>query len=224
MDPRIADLLRYIVLAIVFLAVAGFGWRHYQRFESKRALVAEMQTATSEASFYRQFEQAAAEEVLLQCIARMKEAETLGLPPAAFFDKTFKRKKAPDTYEGFPPHEKLVRDTLTRGYEAARQLDLLEDYRRIQELKAGRMPNLTSGTPVILPLIDPVLSPGIEKIIPNLEIHPPGTDPKTRQLSAIEISAARELARDLQSANLIEKSVSTKLLEHYQAIPEKDTK
>lgn len=224
MDPRILDILRYILLLVVLLVGFMFGLKHYNRYEERKAIVAELQSATSDSSFYRQFEAEDAEKTLLQCVVLIHRAGELGLTPTELFDRVYQRKGS-DNFGGYstpeyPTKEKLVRDSLISAYQACERLDIL-DSGSLRELKEGRMPIHVSETPVIVPLIDPQLSPGLEKIIPNLEILPADRAGKKRELTSIEVSAARRLARDLASAGLIERSLADQITEHYTT-PEKE--
>jgi hypothetical protein len=65
--------------------------------------------------------------------------------------------------------------------------------------------------PVIANLIDPAVSPGIDKVIANLEIRPPQAE--SRVPSDIEIAAAKQLARDLADAKIIEEPVRDRIIE-----------
>ena len=70
--------------------------------------------------------------------------------------------------------------------------------------------------PVILPLIDPTLSPGLDKILPNIELQPPNRSGRKRELTDIEIAAANRLAKDLKSAGVIEATVADQIIDHYK--------
>ncbi|MGB6223136.1 hypothetical protein [Haloferula sp.] len=219
MDTRITDILRYSILLIALLVGSLFVHKHYRRYVVKKEIVAELQGATSDSSFYRQFEAEDAEATLLRSIALMYRADQLGLTPTDLFDRVFQYDQMDSFGEtrtrDYPVKEKLVRNTLTSAYEAAKRLELLDPV-LIVDLEDGRMPITLSGSPIILPLIDPEISPGMEKIIPNLEILPSDRAGTKRQLTAIETAAARSLAKDLESAGLIEGTVADRIIDHYQ--------
>lgn len=225
MDPRITDILRYSAIFVVILVGSLFVHKHYRRYVTKKEIVAELQSITSDSSFYRQFTADDAHATLLKSIALVRQADDLGLPPTELLDRVFQHDKFDDFGEkastDYPIKEELVRYTLTGAYDAAKRLEML-DVSAVRDLEEGRMPVTLSGTPVILPLIDPELSAGLEKIIPNLEILPSDRAGTNRKLSSIETAAARKLARDLATAGLIETSVSERIVEHYKT-PEKKT-
>ena len=53
MDPRVASILKLAVFAVLALVAFSFGSKHYKKSQRKAALVDEMRTLVSEASFYR---------------------------------------------------------------------------------------------------------------------------------------------------------------------------
>ncbi|MFC7338828.1 hypothetical protein ACFQY0_16650 [Haloferula chungangensis] len=221
MDPRIIDILRYSALTVVLLVASLFVHKHYRRHVAKKEIVAELQSITTDSSFYRQFEAEAAHATLLQSVALIQQASDLGLTPTELFDRVFLHDQMDDFGESpstdYPVKEELARNTLTSAYESAKRLEILNDKADISDLQDGRMPISLSGTPVILPLIDPKLSPGLEKIIPNLEILPADRANSERELTAIETAAARKLAKDLATAGLIENTIAERIVEHYQS-------
>jgi hypothetical protein len=229
MDSRIIDILRYSVFAVILLVGAIFAQKHYRQYVTKKEIVAELQSITTDSSFYRQFEAEASHATLLKSVALIHQANNLGLAPTELFDRVFQYDKMDDFGESpstdYPIKEELARNTLTSAYESAKRLEILTDAANLADLLDGRMPISLSGTPVILPLIDPKLSPGLEKIIPNLEILPADRANSTRELTAIETAAARKLAKDLSSAGLIESTVADSIIEHYRTakkVPEEE--
>lgn len=220
MNIRLSDILRNLFLATVLLVGSMFALKHYRIYQQKEEIVTELQGLTSDSSFYRQFEVKGAKEALLRSVALVHEADTLGLTQIELLDRMFQRNQSAfgesETKNGdYPLKEKLVRNTLTNAYDAAKRLEILDTI-SMQDLKEGRMPVTSMGAPVILPLIDPRISPGLEKIIPNLEILPADRAGKQRRLTSIEIAAARNLARDLSYAGLIESNVADNIINHYE--------
>ncbi|MCH7227792.1 hypothetical protein [Haloferula sp. A504] len=218
MELRVRDVLRLLFVGIAVLVGVLVALKQYRIYRDKGELVNEVRELTSEASFYRQFDAAGAESVLLRTVAAVEDARDLGLPPTELFDRVYERRKK-DRFDyrssqQYPVREQLVRRTLDQAHRAADELGLLSS-RYLKSLRDGEMPRTDAGRPVILPLIDPAISPGFEKIVPNLEIHPPETDPH-RELNAIQTAAARQLARDLERASLIEDSVADLILDRYK--------
>lgn len=217
MDPRVATTLKLAIFAILALVVFSFASKHYKNFKRKEALVAEMRTLVSEASFYRSLTEADARGVLLKGIAKVEEARSLGLEPSDYLDLVFKQDKSKDAladeFEDRPARQKLAQDTLLRAHQHAVQLKLLETPEARLDLADGKMPDVTPK-PVIAHTIDPTVSPGLEKVVPNLELVP--GDKKKEAPTDLEIAAARNLAADLYSAQIIDREAEKRITEHFR--------
>ncbi len=218
METRTSDLIRYALLGTALFIAAVFALKAYKRLEAKREVVAELQLATTEASYYRQFDQDNAAEVLLRAVALVETGRQLGIAPGELFDQVFERDQKPGAYDDYPIHERIVRDHLTRAHDAARQLHLLDDHRRLRELSEGRMPRLPGGSPVIRPLIDRSITPALVSVVPNLELHPART-PEGRELDTVELAAARRLARNLETAEVIGEATVAIILRRLEGGP-----
>ena len=218
MDPRVVTTLKLAAWAFVALLLFGYGSKHYKKHARKEALVSEMRTAISDASFYRSLEAKDAHATFLKTIAMMDEAKALGLEPSAYLDLVFRHD--PDAkgaslssdYEDYPARERIARETLLRGYQHAQQFSLLRKPENRELLTGGELPE---GDPVavVANIIDPAVSPGMEKIVPNLELRPKkalGTAP-----TDLEVAAAKTLAEDLRAANVIEYEAEKRITDHY---------
>jgi hypothetical protein len=225
MDPRVVTTLKLAVFAVLALVALSFGSKHYKKFNRKAALVNEMRTLVSEASFYRSLTEADARATLLRGVAKIEEAKSLGMEPTEYFDLVFKREKgkdeASDEFEDFPAREKLAKETLLRAHQHAVQLKLVETPEALQELAQGNMPDV-APKPVIAFLIDPAISPGLEKVVPNFDILP--GDLKKEAPTDLEIAVARNLATDLYSAQIIDRDAEKRITEHFRPPPPKDKK
>jgi hypothetical protein len=225
MDPRVATTIKLAIFAVIALVVFSVSSKHYKKFKRKDALVDEMRTLVSEASFYRSLSETDARGVLLKGIAKVEEAKSLGMEPSAYFDRVFKRDKSKDDpadeFEDHPAREKLARETLLRAHQHAVQLKLVETPEARLDLADGKMPDVTPK-PVIACTIDPVISPGLEKVVPNLELVP--ADAKESPPTDLEIAAARNLAADLYSSQIIDREAEKRITEHFRPTPPKGEK
>lgn len=216
MDPRVVTTLKLAAWALVLFFAFIFGSKHYKKHARKEALVAEMRTAVSDASFYRSLTPEAAKATLLKSIALIDEAKSLGLEPSAYFDKVFDREsgktKLGQDYDDYPVRERIARETLLRGYQHAGQFGLLDGPGKRETLAGGELPE-GKPKPVIGYIIDPAVSPGMEKIVPNLELKPAAAAPAPP--TDLEIAAAKSLAADLCSANVIEYGAEKRITDHY---------
>jgi hypothetical protein len=222
MDPRAVTTLKLAAFAIIALVAFSVISKHYKRYHRKEALATEMRTLVSDPSFYRSPTVENAHAVLLRGISVIDKAKAVGLEPSAFFDKVFRRDKPKkvinDEFEEYPAREKLARDTMLRAYQHAEQLGLLArpEYREV--LAKGRIPDVVP-TPKLACIIDPALSPGMEKIVPNLELRLPSA--AASGPSDLEIAAAKSLASDLYSARVIEHDAESRISDHYDKMKPK---
>ena len=108
------------------------------------------------------------------------------------------------------PREKIIRSSFRANYENFLKLGYRADFHTLTAMKRGVLPPIPNGPgageiPVVASLIDPAISPGLDKVVANLEIRTPGPD--GRILSDVETATAKQLARDLEEADLIEEPV-----------------
>jgi hypothetical protein len=187
----------------------------------------ELESITSDSSFFQQFYPEDARKTLIRAIGLIAEANSLGLTP----DTTISRGMGIKTElfastanrEEPPVREKIIRACLRSNYENFVKLGYKADIRTLDTMKNGALPVIPVGpqsgrNPVIANLISATLSPGMEKVIANLELRPPQADqtPPT----AIEIAAAKQLACALSEARFIEEPVRDHILESLSSKPE----
>jgi hypothetical protein len=215
---------RYILTRAAFLIAlliaVLYGFSYFKKFQRKSAIVAELKSIASDSSFFQQFYAADAQKSLVRAIGLMAEANELGLTPDRAIDgglgierkyfTTDEDRKDP------PARDKIIRSSLTSNYENFRKLGYSPDFRTLQGMKNGELPEIPSGPqagqkPEIGTLIDPTLSPGMERVIANLELRPPRQG--NTQASDVETAAAKQLARDLYEARIIEESARDRILE-----------
>ena len=133
----------------------------------------------------------------------------MGIKPK-FFDNDAEREEP-------PAREKIIRSCLRTNYENFLKLGYKPDFHTLDAMKNGELPPIPAGgphsgrKPEIANLINPAISPGMEKVIANLEIRPPQTD--NQKPTDIQIAAAKQLARDLSDARIIEESVRDRILD-----------
>jgi hypothetical protein len=215
---------RYILTRAAFIIAAMvavlFVWGFIKKKQRQSAITAELQSITSDSSFFQQFYPDAARKSLIRAIGLIAEANTLGLTPDTAIDrglgieeKFFENEM--EEYE-IPVREKIIRTSLRSNYENFLKLGFKADFQTIAAMKEGELPAIPSGPqagrkPEIANLIDPAISPGMEKVIANLEIRPP--NPDNHKPTVIEIAAAKQLARDLSDARIIEEPVRDQIIQ-----------
>ncbi len=215
---------RYILTRAAFILAAMvallFAWGFIKKKQRQSAISAELQSLASDSSFFQQFYPESARKSLVRAIGLIAEANSLGMPPETTIDRGLgiEEKFFENEMEDHdtPVREKIIRTTLRSNYENFLKLGYKPDFHTIAAMKDGELPPIPSGPQMgrkaeIGNLIDPAISPGLEKVIANLEIRPPNQD--AQKPTVIEIAAAKQLARDLSDARIIEESARDKILE-----------
>lgn len=209
-----------IVIRVVIgvLLLIG-GLKLLAMWNQKRAvdeLFEEMRVLTTDASYLRQFDSDEATRTLLRLMVLMWKAENQGVPPERVIDRIFLTEKRMFDNEKKPPvsaTQRLIRDNLEFNRDALRKLGYPADRTTFEALEAGRLPALTDGPfarqqPIVHRVIDPTLSPGLDTVIANFEIRPPG---EIDRFDDVNLARARQLVRQLRSANIIESDAAERL-------------
>lgn len=228
--PSISDILRYSAILIIIIVVGLFATSLLRKRRESNALLNEMRSVISESSYYHQFYEADARRTLLRAMHLIQQAEQRGKDPSQFLnevlgvggDSWFER--GDDRHRSITRSQSLADETLRANYEHCRKLGLLGDDDALEDLAEGELPVIISGPAAgqrltIITVIDPELSPGIEKVIANLRISPP-KDP-AQKLGDVEIAAARRLARDLEYAGIIDSEALKRILARYEELSPK---
>jgi len=216
--------IRYILTRTIFLIVVLFailsGIKYIKKKQRQSAIIAELKSISSDSSFFKQFYQEDAQKTLIRAIALIAEANQLGIPPETAIDRGLGIEEVffnsnTNPYEP-TPREKIIRSSLGSNYENFLKLGYKADFHTLESMRDGSLPTLAGGPtagkkPIIANLIDPSISPGIDKVIANLEIRPPKIE--NRVPSDIEIATAKQLTRDLADAKIIEEPVRDRIIE-----------
>lgn len=224
MDPRVSAILKWAVLGLFVFVTFIYISRYTKREKRKDEIVAEMRGLVSEASFYRALTEKDARTTFLRGISLIYDAKQLGMDQADVFDGVFSKEgkdksSSADEFENYPSREKLARETYSRAYQHADQLGLLAGPEEVAGLRQGELP----PTPVrsaIICVIDPAISPGLEKVVPNFELRP--FDNKNATPNDTDIAAARNLASDLASSQIIDRETETKINLHFRPKEKKE--
>lgn len=211
-------LTRAAFVVCVFVAFL-YGFAFYKKKSRQSAIFSELQSITTDSSFFHQFYADDARKSLVRAIGLMAEADTLGVEIPTAIDRALGIKpkffKNDAEHEEIPTRDKIIRACLSANYENFLKLGYIEDSQTIDSMKHGEMPSIPTGPsagsqPEIAYLIDPATSPGLEKVIANLEIRPPQTESHKR--TDIEVAAAKLLAHDLSDARIIEDRVRDRII------------
>lgn len=213
----------WILALLIGLLFASRMWKTHQR---KGEIVDEMKAISSDSSYFLQFNAADAQKTLLRAVALMHEAERLGITHEDLIKRAFGIEvgvfASDTTSDDLSSKQVLIRDSLLLNFVNFTKLGYPSDLRVLKEFNAGEIPTIPEGTfqgrrAVIRPIIDPALSPGLEKILPNLQLAPPSADeaPPTE----LEVARAKRLARDLGNAGVIEEPVMNRIIAALSAPP-----
>jgi hypothetical protein len=206
----------YLIAAVIaILFVYGF----VKKQQRLSAIATELQSITSDSSFFKQFYAEDARKSLMRAIGLIVEANSLGVGPDSAINRGMGIKEkffSSDSDNEEPPaREKIIRNCLRTNYENFLKLGYTGDIRTIKALKEGEFPPIPNGPqsgqkPEIATLISPSISAGMEKVVANLEIRPPQAE--THKLTDIETAAAKQLAQDLSDAKIIEEPVRDRII------------
>lgn len=217
--PSARYILSRAIFLIVVLVTVIYGASYVKKYQRKSAIVSELKLLCSDSSYFNQFYEEDARKSLLKAVALVAEANQLGMPPDKSIDGGLGIKNkyfAEDGDRDEPPiRQSLIRTNLRANYQNFLKLGYQPDFQTLTTLREGTLPTIPDGPQAgqkaeVTPLIASSYSPGIEKVIANLEIRPPGST--GRALTDIELAAAKQLARDLASANIIEEGVGTEIV------------
>jgi Tfp pilus assembly major pilin PilA len=220
MDPKVIDTLRHVFVLAVLLAIGIFGYKQYKKYDARKQVVSAMRADISDVNFYRALRESDAQATFLRCIGRVQRAQQLGMEQNDFMNAVFDRKKDSDagieeTLDGTPTKEKLVRICVKSGWQTAKLLNMFDEPDAVSTLLTGEMP-IMSPAPVLSHIVDPALSPGLEKVVPNFELLPEARKPNALPTD-IEVNATRQLINDLADAGIIDHYAQKRIIDDYEA-------
>lgn len=217
--PSPSYILSRALFAVILLVAALFGFSFFKKKQRQEALFTELQSITSDSKFFHQFYADDARKSLIRALGILAEARSSGVLIETSLNRAFGIEKEFFNNEfeerDVPAREKIIRTCLSSNYDNLVKLGFKNDFHTIRALKNGELPDIPEGPhagsrPEVAFLIDPAISPGLEKVIANLEIRPPAE--KDHKPTDIQIAAAKQLARDLAEAGVIEDPVKDKIL------------
>ncbi|MCU0752387.1 MAG: hypothetical protein MUF86_09085 [Akkermansiaceae bacterium] len=219
MEPSIRYILSRALLLIALLVALLYGYGFIKKQQRRSAVVAELRQICGESSFFRQFSAEDAHKTLIRAIGLLAEADSLGMAVDDAIDgglgvKTEWFENELDE-DDTPMKDKIIRASLRGNYDNFIKLGFKPGFSSFKPMQDGQLAAIPSGTfagrkPVIKTLIPAEASPGIEKVLANLELSPP--DSADKPITDIQIAAAKQLARDLADAGLIEEPVRERII------------
>ena len=221
MSPRyiITRAISVILLIVVALYAVSFA----KKWQKQKEIVSDLKSIASESSFFRQFSAADAKKSLIHGVGLIAEAKELGMEPDEVIDKVLgtEKKYFPSDDDVRPTSKQnLISATLRSNYENFLKVGYVADFHTLESLRKGELPPVRNGPRAgsraeVVPIIDPTLSPGLDAVIANLEIRPKRSG--SFKPTDVENARAKRLARDLEEAEVIDKSVSVRIIEAMDA-------
>jgi hypothetical protein len=219
MEPRhIRYILTRSAAAIVLIVAILYGVDMLKKKQRKDTIISNLKSVCSDSSFFNQFHAADARKALVRGVGLIAEARLLGLDPDETLDGGLgieKKYFSVDKEDGGTPiRESIIRKCLRANYENFLKLGYTADYHTLQGMKGGELPSVRTGPTAgsraeIGTIIDVALSPGLDRVIANLEIRPPRI-PGT-PMTDVEIARAKQLAKDLSEAGVIETAAAERI-------------
>ena len=218
--PSPQTILVRAAYVLILLVIVLTGYKVLKKRQRETAIITELESITSDNSFFQQFYPEDARKALVRAIGLIAEASSLGVTPEAAISRGMgiKPRMFPDEArrEELPMREQIIRTCLRNNYVNFLKLGFKPDFYTLAAMRKGELPAIPAGPgsgsrPVIAYLIDPSLSPGIDKVVANLEIRPPLADEAPP--SDVQIAAAKQLARNLADARVIDDKVCERILE-----------
>jgi hypothetical protein len=223
MEPQhIRYILTRAATAILLIVAILYGFGIFKKKQRKDAIVADLRSVCSDSSFFRQFHAEDAGKALVRGVGLIAEAKQLGMDPDKAIDRGLgieEKYFAMDEDKEEPPlRERIIRRNLRANYENFIKLGYTPDFHTLGGMRTGELPPVRTGPAAgsraeIGTIIDPSLSPGLDRVVANLEIRPPKKPGVP--MSDVEIAAAKRLAKDLSDAGVIEREAATRIIESF---------
>lgn len=223
MYSSIQSFLTRALFVIALLVAFGYGVSFFKTYQRKSALIADLRVICGESSYFRQFTSEEAEKTLVRAIGLLAEADSLGLDVNRAIESGLGLRELwsieKTDAEEITPSQQIIRASLRGNYENFIKLGYRADFHTLKAMKAGTLTPLASGplvgrTPIVKPLIPAAASSGMEKVIANLELSPPDSADAPR--TDVQLAAAKQLARDLAIAGIIEEAARDRIIDYFK--------
>jgi hypothetical protein len=224
------DLIRHIMTGAVVVAIAVVGLKAWNKHKLEKQIVSELRDLAHPTTSFEAAYDTEATSSLFKSMALLhkikaelnKEPNEIlrevfhGSDEGALFGKMESGSNAsPD------PQAEVIGKGLLRNYQHCRTLGIFSDSENLRSLMVGKTPIIKLGPDsnskaTIRYIIDPGVSPGAERIIPNMIISPPNRGEGDKPTD-MQISQAKEFVRALYDARVIERDTGDRLNQHYES-------
>ena len=219
--------LRYILFraisVILVVVVVLYGVSFIKKKNRRDAIVAELREISSESAYFSQFSAEDAEKSMIKAVGLVAEAKNTGMDPEDAIKRSLGIKvkyfQMEDDKDGPNVRQGIIINSLKTNYENFLKFGYEADFHTLESMEEGKLPPVRKGAragmkPEIDYIIDPALSPGIDKVMANLLIQPSRSD-KT-ELTDVEIAVAKNLVTKLSNGDVIDRVAEKRILDELE--------
>ena len=224
------DLIRHIVAGVIVVALAIFGLKAWNKHKLEKEIVSELRDLAHPTTSFESTYEADATSSLFRSMALLyKTKDKLNKEPSEILREVFHGSDEGALFENGgsgsnpsdDPQAEVISKGLLRNYQHCRTLGIFSDSENIRVLMAGKAPIIQKGPDSkskasIRFILNPSVSPGAERIIPNMIISPPNLSESDKPTD-MQISQAKELIRALYDARIIERDTGDRLNQYYES-------
>ena len=224
------DLIRHIVTGAIVVAVAIVGLKAWNNYKLEKQIVSDLRDlAHPTTSFEAAYDEDAISSLFKSMALLYRTRTELKKEPSEILREVFHGSDDGALFGSMnsgsnassDPQAAIIGKSLLRNYQHCRTLGIFSNSENLRHLAEGKTPIITTGPDAntkaaIRFIINPAVSPGIEKIIPNMIISPPAEE-EVDKPTDIQISRAKELVRALYDARVIERDTGDRLNQYYES-------
>lgn len=224
------DLIRHIVTGVIVVAIAVVGLKAWNKHKLEKQIVSELRDLAHPTTSFESAYEADATSSLFKSMALLHRTKAdLNKEPNEILREVFHGsdegalfgKMESGSNASADPQAEVIGKGLLRNYQHCRTLGIFSDSENLRILMAGQTPIIKKGPDsnskaAIRFILNPSVSPGAERIIPNMIISPPNLG-ESDNPTDMQISQAKELVRALYDARIIERDTGDRLNQYYES-------
>lgn len=219
MEINLRYILSRVISIILLIVVVLYGFSFMKKRGRQNDIIAELKSLSSESSFFGQFTALEARKTLVRAVGLIAEANNLGVDPDVAIEKGMGLERGiftVETRDNKTNRQIIIEKTLRSNYENFKKLGYEADFDTLQSMRDGELPPIRSGSRAgkrgeVRQIISNELSPGMDKVLANMEIVP--AEAPRRGYNDFDIAAIKSLVASLASARVIERTAEKRILE-----------
>ena len=180
------DLIRHIVTGVIVVAIAVVGLKAWNKHKLEKQIVSELRDLANPTTSFESAYEADATSSLFKSMALLHRTKAdLNKEPNEILREVFHGsdegalfgKMESGSNASADPQAEVIGKGLLRNYQHCRTLGIFSDSENLRILMAGQTPIIKKGPDsnskaAIRFILNPSVSPGAERIIPNMIISP----------------------------------------------------